>query len=399
MRKFFGLLKIEFKRIFSNGVLVALFFGAPLLYGIMFANVYNEAKLTGLPVMVVDEDNTPLSSRIIDALNDNENLDVAGVQYSPGNIAREMPSKEYIAVITIPADFESDIYQKRYPEIQVDLNMANLVPANFASRGIQAVLGTISAGLEIETLKKQGANATYAAEHFEPYKVNFNRLYNPSSNYLELMLPGILATIMQQVFMLGLALVFARDFEDNYFQKLASANKWSLYHIVLKATPFVILGAIMWLVVGSFYPIFKIDIPVFSAPMVLLVTVFSFACIFIGMLFSLLIPNQLKATELLMVLATPSFLLSGYTWPLESMPRLIQHFANVLPLTHFLRGFRRIAIYRGALQDIQPQIIALSWITAVCFIVMLLVLQFKINRKRKNMATTNLLNEVNFSLE
>jgi ABC-2 type transport system permease protein len=387
MKKFLGLLRIEFKRIFSNGVLVALFFGAPLLYGIMFANVYNEAKLVGLPVVIVDEDNTPLSSRIIDALNDNENLDVVGVRYSAGNIAREMPVKEYIAVITIPSDFEADIYQKRYPEIQVDLNMANLVPANFASRGIQTVLGTISAGLEIETLKKQGANPVYAAEHFEPYKVNFNRLYNPSGNYLELMLPGILATIMQQVFMLG-ALVFARDFEDNYFQKLVSASRWSTYHIALKATPFVILGAIMWLVVGTFYPIFKIDIPVFSAPMALLVTVFSFACIFMGMLFSLLVPNQLKATELLMVLATPSFLLSGYTWPLESMPRLIQHFANVLPLTHFLRGFRRIAIYRGTLQDIQPQIIALGWIAAFCFIVMLLVLQFMINRKRREMAVT-----------
>ncbi len=383
MKNFVRLLGIEFKRIFSNSVLVAIFFGAPILYGIMFANVYKKGKLTDMHIVVIDEDNSPLSGRIIEALNDNEALLVSKVQYGPGNIDREMPSQEYVSVVTIPDGFESDVLQKRYPEIMVDINLANLVPANFATRAIQTVLGTISAGVEIESLEKAGADPESASQRYEPFKVNYNRMYNPASNYMELMMPGILGTIMQQVLFLGLALVFARDFEDGYFSKLVVASRWSLYHIVLKALPFILLSIVMWLVVGSFYPIFGIDIPVFTWPMVLLVSIFTLACMFIGMLFSLAIPSQLKATELLMVLATPSFLLSGYTWPLEAMPRLIQHFSNLLPLTHFLRGFRRIAIYRGTVADIQPQLMALAWISIVCFILMIVLLQVKINRQQK----------------
>jgi ABC-2 type transport system permease protein len=117
--------------------------------------------------------------------------------------------------------------------------------------------------------------------------------------------------------------------------------------------------------------------------MVLLVSIFTLACMFIGMLFSLAIPNQLKATELLMVLATPSFLLSGYTWPFEAMPTLIQRFSNLLPLTHFLQGFRRIAIYRGTVEDIQPQLMALTWISVVCLVLMIVLLQVKIQRQQK----------------
>ncbi|MCU7551994.1 ABC transporter permease [Chitinophagaceae bacterium LB-8] len=383
MKKFIYLLKIEFRRIFSNGVLVAVFFGAPILYGLMFGNVYKKGKITDMPIAVIDEDNTPMSGKIIDALNDNENLAVKKVQYDAGNLAAEMPSKNYIAVVTIPSGFEADIYQKRYPELLVDINMSNLVPANFASRGIQAVLGTVSAGVEIEALKKAGTDPVSAAQRYEPFKVNYNRLYNPASNYMELMMPGILGTILQQVLFLGLALVFARDVEDGYFKKLAIANKWSLYHIVLKALPFIILIIPMWLIVAGFYPVFNIEIQVFTWPMALLVTIFTFACMFIGMLFSLLVPNQLRATELLMVLATPSFLLSGYTWPMESMPRLIQQFANMLPLTHFLEGFRRIAVYKGTFKDIQPQMSALAWITAICFVMMVALLQIKINKERK----------------
>lgn len=386
MKQFFSLLKVELQRIFSNSVLVAIFFGAPILYGVMFANVYKKGKLTDMAIVVIDEDNSPLSGKIIDALNDNEALEVVKVQYSPGNIAAEMPSKEYVSVLTIPDGFESAVLQKRYPEVQVDINLANLVPANFATRAIQTVLGTINAGVEIEALKKAGADPESASQRYEPFRVNYNRMYNPASNYMELMMPGILGTIMQQVLFLGLALVFARDFEDGYFSKLVSASRWSLYHIVLKALPFILLSIVMWLIVGSFYPIFGIDIPVFTWPMVLLVSIFTLACMFIGMLFSLAIPSQLKATELLMVLATPSFLLSGYTWPLEAMPTLIQRFSNLLPLTHFLQGFRRIAIYRGTVADIHPQLMALTWISVVCLVLMVVLLQVKIYRQKKQLS-------------
>src|SRR5687767_10862948 len=107
MKKFFRLLKVEFRRIFSNSVLVAIFFGAPILYGVMFANVYKKGKLTDMPIVVIDEDNSPLSGKIIDALNDNEALLVVKVQYGPGNIAEEMPSQEYVSILTIPDGFEA----------------------------------------------------------------------------------------------------------------------------------------------------------------------------------------------------------------------------------------------------------------------------------------------------
>lgn len=360
-----------------------IFFGAPLLYGIITINMYRQGKVTKMEIVVIDEDHTATSGKIIDALNDNESLSVAKVQFSAGNIAREMASKEYVAVLTIPHGFEADIMQKRYPEIMADINTANLVTANFATRAIQTILGTINAGIEIETLKKSGTPASIAPLRYEPFKVNYNRFYNPAGNYMNLMIPGILGTVMQQVILLGLALVFARDFEDGYFNTLLRSSRSSLYHITLKTLPFVILTAFMWLVVGLFYTIYHIEIPVFTPGMIVLVTVFSLACIFLGMLFSVAIPSQLKATELLMVIATPSFLLSGYTWPLQSMPSWIRAIAEALPLTHFLTGFRKLAVYGGNLSDIFPQLTTLALTAISCFAVMAVILQWKILRSAR----------------
>ncbi|MGB5436629.1 MAG: ABC transporter permease [Maribacter sp.] len=378
MNDFLKLLRIEFARIFSNDVLLAIFIGAPIFYGILFGYVYQQAKVVDLPIVIVDQDNSPTTDKIIDAFVDNEVLLVNDVRYTPGNILSEMPTEQYVAVVTFPTDFEADILQKRHPEIRVDLNMANILNANTASKNIQSVLMTLNAGIEIEGLKKQGLHTSQALATYESFKINFNKLYNSTGNYLTFMLPGLLATIMQQIIFLAMALVFARDFEDGYFGKLVKVSRFSLYHIALKSTPFLLMLPIMWVIVSLFIPFFKIDADIYNFPMLILATLLTLASMCIGMLFSIAIPSQLKATELLMVISTPAFVLSGFTWPTLSFPDAITNMAQYIPLTQFLSGFRRIAFYGGDTSSIKTEINILLLITLVTFIVLVVLLQLKI---------------------
>ena len=391
MNVFLKLVKFEFKRIFSNTVLLAIFFGAPIGYGILFGYVYQQAKVLDLPIVIIDQDHSPTSDKIIDAFEDNEVLLITDVRYTAGNIIKEMPVKQYVAVVTLPTNFEADILQKKHPEVQIDLNMANIVNANSASNQIQAVLMTLNAGIEIEGLKKQGQSDSQAMASFESFKINFNKLYNSTGNYVTFMLPGLLAAIMQQVIFLAMALVFARDFEDGYFKELIKVSKSSLYHIALKATPFLLMLPFMWLIVGYLIPYFKIDADVFNLPMLILVTLLTAASMCIGMLFSIVIPSQLKATEFLMVISTPAFILSGFTWPTLAMPSAITSLAQYIPLTQFLSGFRKIAFYSGGISSVKTEIGMLLLITSVAFILMVLLLQFKIVKfNKKEIALLNI---------
>lgn len=378
MKKFKRLVKIEFKRIFSNNVLLAIFFGAPILYGFLFGYVYQQAKVVDLPIVIIDQDRSPTTDKIIDAFGDNEGLLVSDVRYSTGNIIEEMPLKQYAAVITLPTNFEADVLQKRHPEIRVDLNMANILNANTASVNIQSVLMTLNAGMEIEGLKKQGMHPAQALTSYESFKINFNKLYNSTGNYVTFMLPGLLGGIMQQIIFLAMALVFSRDFEDGYFGKLIKESRSSLYHIALKATPFLLMLPVMWLAVGLFFPYFNIVANVFNFPMLILATLLTLASMAIGMLFSIAIPSQLKATELLMVISTPAFILSGFTWPTMAIPSAITNIAQYIPLTQFLSGFRKIAFYGGNLSSVKDEIGMLVLITLVAFAAMVILLQLKI---------------------
>jgi len=388
MKTFRQLVKNEFKRIFQNDVVMAIFFGAPIVYGLLFGYVYKKAKLTNIPIVVVDEDSSPLSDKIIEALNDVETLQIIKVKNDTEGLQDMMKANGYAAIIHIPEKFEAGILQKRYPEIQVELNMSNILIANFASKNIQKTLETIKAGIEISTLNKKGIPKKEAIHQFESFKTNYHKLYNSQSNYELFMLPGLLGAIMQQVIFLALALVFARDFEDGYIQTLLQKSKNPLYLIAVKITPFILLTALVWIIVGSFYKLFNIDLNLFNGSMYLLISLLSLSAMFIAMTFSVLIPNQLKATELLMVISTPAFILSGFTWPLSGMPQWIQSIAQWIPLTPFLSGLRKVAFYGGSFQHIKPEIRQLIYITLLSFLVLLVSLKIKIywqNRKKNKM--------------
>jgi ABC-2 type transport system permease protein len=81
-----------------------------------------------------------------------------------------------------------------------------------------------------------------------------------------------------------------------------------------------------------------------------------------------------------MVIATPSFILSGFTWPLSQMPIWVQGIANIIPLTHFLKAFRILIIENGTFSQTYGVILNLIIIGAVCGVLAYIALYFK----RKN---------------
>lgn len=155
MNYFFQLMWREARLFKSNSVALLIFIGAPILYAILIGNVYKKAVVKDLPIAVVDLDNTPLSQRIIDALDDNQYIKVCEVKYNSDNMSQTMTQGNMTAIVTIPDRFEANIQQKRYPEVSVDINGANMLTGNYAATGIQTSLTVINAGIEIETLKKK----------------------------------------------------------------------------------------------------------------------------------------------------------------------------------------------------------------------------------------------------
>lgn len=387
MKNWISLLKREFSLLSSNSVVIAIFIGAPLLYGLLLGAVYKKGKVNHLPVLVIDLDNSPLSHKVIDMIDDSEVIDAILLQ-NQNELKAKVISEEYSAIITIPERFEAEVIQKRHPEIGVDVNTANILTANYAAKAVQQILGTLNAGIEIEALKKSGIPAVTAKTQYEAFKVNYARFFNASANYMSFLWPGVLGIIIQQVFLLALALSFAREFEEKtFFSEFMPRAKNSWNAMLLKALPFWLIGIGILILLRLMFPLFEVPFNVNGTAMLTLVTLFIVSVTFLGILVSIAIPSQLKATEILMVVATPSFIISGFTWPLSQMPSYIVSLANTIPSTHFLIGMRKALMYEATLSEIWPEIKSLLILTLVFALLSYLLLQLKIYKHKKQ--TTN----------
>ncbi|RXP46421.1 ABC transporter permease [Lutibacter sp. HS1-25] len=383
MKNWILLLKREFSLLKTNSVVIAIFIGAPLLYGVLLGAVYKKGKATNLPVLVIDLDQTPLSNQLLDMIDDNEVLD-AVLLTNQNDLKAQIISKEYAAIITIPERFEAQLIQKRHPEIGIDINTSNVLTANYGVKAIQQILGTLNAGIEIEGLKKTGIPAVTAQSQYEAFGVSYNRFFNPSGNYMSFLWPGVLGIILQQVFLLALALSFAREFEEKTFYTTfmpKAKNVWNAMFV--KALPFWIIGTVIIFLLRLMFPMFEVPFNANIWAILVLMIAYVLAITFLGILASIAIPSQLKATEVLMVVATPSFIISGFTWPLSQMPPYIVALADSVPSTHFLIGLRKILMYEATLSDVWPEVKGLLILSAIFVLLSYALLKFKIYRNKK----------------
>ncbi|WP_312792848.1 ABC transporter permease [Sphingobacterium sp.] len=380
MKSFLALIQREFILFYKNKVLLMLFLGAPVLYGVLVGHVYQQGKVTEMPVIVVDEDNSPLSSSFIDMLSDNESIEVAKVLPSLFDSKDMAIRYEATTIVHIPKGFASGVQQSRLPEVTVFVDGANTLTSNTAMMAVNVCASTLKAGIQIQAQMKRGVPARIAAQQYEPFKTTFVKQNIRSGNYLYFMLPGVLITVLQQVLLLGLALSFSSEFEGNTFPDLVKRISNPIGLIMVKILPYVLMSVGILLLYWGFGQYYRMPLQADFGRFVLCTLVFLLAVCFIGVLVSVILPSQLKSTEVLMVIATPAFILSGFTWPSSLMPGWVQAIADVIPSTHYLRIFRLMFIQHAENYHTDKALSALMIIMLVSFLLAVVILWLKIKK-------------------
>lgn len=359
-----------------------LFLGAPILYAVLIGSVYQKGKVVEMPIIVVDEDRGPMSETFIDMLNDNESVRIARILPSLFNSKDVAIDQEATTIVHIPRGFSSDVQQSRLPEVTIFVDGSNTLTSNTAMMAVNVVATTMKAGVLIQSQMKKGVPEYIATQQYEPFKTTIVRQHIRSGNYLYFMLPGVLITVLQQVLLLGLALSFSTEFEKNTFRELVGRMSNPLGLIIVKVLPYILMSVgilVFYWGMGQYY---KVPLHTDFWWFVLCTFVFIFAASMIGILVSIAIPSQLKATEILMVVATPAFILSGFTWPSSLMPVWVQWIADAIPSTHYLRIYRMLFIQQADLYHTNKPLFALSIIAAVCLILSVGLLYMKMRKVR-----------------
>ena len=309
----------------------------PFVSILFFNTLLSEGVARNLPVAVVDLDHTAISRNIVAQLDASPEIEVGFFPISQQKGEELVRLGKVYGVITIPQNFEADLKSGKQVNIINQYNSNLLLPGGLEYKAFRKVIGTISAGVNIEKQRKQGISMQQAIVNYQPIVANNNVLSNPYTNYSYYLNTGFLAMFFQIFVMLTTIYCFGADLKYSKGNKLLTITNGNLSAIIVgKILPytvwFLLVGIILLfsMYVWQDFPFFGSKIAVLVGLFLLIIANQSFALFFIA--FS---NSFRKALTIGSGFAAVSLSFSGITFPIFGMPKVLQWLSQIFPFTHF----------------------------------------------------------------
>ncbi len=367
MRNIWAIACKEFIHVIRDRRTLGLLILMPMMQLMIYGYGIN-TDVKHLPVYLYDQDKTYLSRRLVDAFTQSDYFAVKVQATSLQQAYKALDSGAAQSVLIIPPNFTGDLLKKKGAQVQMIIDGTDSTPATVALNSSQAIV-----------------NAFMQNEGLIPIQVlpiDFRpRLwYNPDLKSTYFMLPGLIALVLQFLVPMITASAIVREKESGNIEQLL-VTPIKPYELILgKIIPYLFIGAVISIsIIATMHYLFVVPIKGSIVTLFFLTLLYLIVCLGIGLWASTVADNQQQAAQLVMLLAMPSILLSGFIFPRESMPLLVRDISCVIPMTYFLKIVRGIILKGMSFYDLLDQVWPLLLMAVV-------VIVFSIRRFSKRMA-------------
>lgn len=315
-----------------------------------------EFNVKDIHVAMFDADHSRSSRQLADTFGSSGYFIVDHVA-SPDAAQRALTGDHDRAALIVPADFEKDLYAGRTAHAQVLLDGSD-------NSTVGPILGYVGAIQTIASRRIGGIDPP------EPVNIKTRFLFNPELNSRWFAVPGLAVVVISILSVLLTALTVAREWEDGSMELLLSTPVEPLEIIVGKLAPYAGLGimavAFTYIMSRTVFGVpFEGSLITFGAGSVL----FLAACLAQGLLISVVMRNQLIAMQVAIITGlVPAQLLSGFIFPIESMPTFFRYFTMILPARWFMVITRETYLKGATLHEMGTAFAALGILCAIMVI-------------------------------
>ncbi|HEY4217716.1 MAG TPA: ABC transporter permease [Gemmatimonadaceae bacterium] len=316
----------------------------PLLQLLVLANAATFA-IRRSPIYVVDMDRSSASRAITNRLAASQYFSLVGYSSSPGDANEAMLRGRVSLTLTMPHDFEQSLVREHRGTVHLDVN---------SEKGSAA---SIVQGYAIQILNQ------YAAElgaEIQPRDTRTGRIetvvrdwYNPTLDYRQYMVPGILVALVTIIGTLVTAQNIAREKEMGTLEQLNVTPITKSEFIAAKLMPFWVL-ALVDLACGLLVGYFVFGISMHGSLVLLFFAagLYLVAALGIGLWISTLVETQQQAMFVTFFVLMIYLLMSGLFTPIDSMPGWVQLASELNPVRHFVTISRAILVKGAGLSEI-----------------------------------------------
>jgi len=346
LERIWEMVRKEFLQIFRDPRLRRVIFTAPIIQLVIFGYAVS-TDIRNTSTFVVDHDQTRASRELIEAFTASGYFRVVGRSDRPSDLIRALDHGDAIVGLEIPVGFATALRDGSGAQVQILLDGTNsntaTVAKGYAERIVQSYgtrLGLVELPTTIDLRERAWYNPDLAS-----------RNYN---------VPAVVGTIILLVCLLLTSLAVVREREIGTLEQLMVSPLTRGELIAGKTIPFAIIGLVDLVVVTS-VALFWFGVPFEGSALLLLVAsiLYLLSGLGVGLLISTISNTQQEAFMASFLFFQPTILLSGFMFPINSMPVFFQWLTLLNPMRHYLEIVRGIFLKGTGLWALWPQVLAL----------------------------------------
>lgn len=333
----------EFRQIRRDRRALGLLLIIPAIMLVMFGYALNfDVKHSALGVY--DEDNSKASREFVQQFFQSEYFDRTLQLHDRGAMDTYLDNGTLAGIIVIPRDFSHNLAEGRDAEVQVIVDGSN---ANAATT-IVGYISTIVQQYSLNVMMKSFARMR--GERIQkPIDLRPRIWYNPELRSAKFLIPGLIAFILTIAAVVSTSLAIVREWETGTVEQIIVSPVRPVELILGKTIPYTLIALVSTVIILlAGYILFDVVVKGSFIWLFIVTLVFLIGSLGIGLLISTVAGTQ-QVAFMLAVIATmlPTFILSGFVFPIRNMPGVIQAITYLIPARYFLVALRSI-ILKGA---------------------------------------------------
>ena len=350
----------EFRQIKRDKRVLAVMLFIPALMLFLFGYALNfDIKHTA--TAVYDEDNSRSSRDFIDHFFRNEYFDYSLRLQSKSKMNGILDGGQVKVVLVIPSRFSAHLENGKEASVQVIIDGSNSNTGSMLLGYINMIIQQYSANITAETSIAHGNHVLAMPIDYQP-----RVWYNPELKSAKFLVPGLIAFILMVTAVISTALAVVREREMGTIEQLMVSPVKPLQLILGKTIPYTVISlaaTVMILVLG--YILFDVSIKGSVLLLALVTIIFLVGALGMGLLISTIAETQ-QVAFMIAVITTmlPTFILSGFVFPIRNMPWFIQMITYLIPARYFLVALRAIVLKGVGIGAFWEQLVFMSLFAA-----------------------------------
>jgi drug efflux transport system permease protein len=361
LRRILAVFRKEVIQISRDVRSLLIIFAIPLILLFIYGYAVN-LDVKHIPLCVYDRDGSQQSQDLLKGFQSTDYFNIVHLARDYPDVVQQIDSGACSMAVVIPPRFSEDLRNGASTAVQALLDASDSNSASIGLGYAQNIVAAYSGRVQLDWAAQRGT-----APPAPPLDVRARTWFNEDLESMANIVPGVVALVMAVVGAFLTSLTIAREWERGTMEQLISTPVGALEIQIGKLIPYFVIG-MADTAVCAVVSVWWFGVPFRGSWLVLFGSsaLFLTVVLSLGYFISVTTKSQLAASQMAM-LATflPTFLLSGFIFPIDQMPVVVQAITRVLPARYFVEILRSVFLKGTPLALISTQLTSLGIIAFV----------------------------------